>query len=255
MSNPFDLTGQVAIVTGGNGGIGLGIAKGLAGAGASVAIAGRDAAKNASAVAGIEAAGGTAIPLEVDVVDEGSVAAMTAATLDRFGRIDILVANAGINNRKPPEDYTLAEWREIIDINLTGTFVCATAVHPAFREAGHGKIITIGSMLSLFGGAIAGPYSASKGGVVQLTKSLAVAWAPHGIQVNSILPGFIDTDLTRAGRIKTPEMFARIESDTPAGRWGIPDDLAGLAVFLASSASDFVTGTAIPVDGGYSAQM
>ena len=118
-----------------------------------------------------------------------------------------------------------------------------------------GALVVVSSVAALGGSVRNSSYSASKGGVVQLTKSLAVAWAPHGIQVNSILPGFIDTDLTRAGRIKTPEMFARIESDTPAGRWGIPDDLAGLAVFLASSASDFVTGTAIPVDGGYSAQM
>ncbi len=255
MSGPFDLAGRVALVTGGNGGIGLGIAEGLAKAGAMVAIAGRNSAKNAAAVSGLKALGVEAMAVEADVSDEASVAHMTASVAEHFGRIDILVANAGTNIRKPPEDYTLAEWHHIINANLTSLFLCANAVLPEFKKAGGGKIITIGSMSSIFGGAIIGPYASSKGAVVQFTKSLAVAWATHGVQVNSILPGFIDTDLTRGGRLSAPTMFAKVVERTPAGRWGRPEDLAGLAVFLASRASDFITGTAIPADGGYSVQI
>ena len=255
MNNPFDLTGRVALVTGGNGGIGFGIAKGLAQAGASVAIAGRNSAKNAAAIAELEALGAKAMAVEADVSEEASVARMIGRVAERFGRIDILIANAGINVRKQPEDYSLAEWHQIINANLTSLFLCANAVLPEFRNVGGGKIITIGSMSSIFGGAIIGPYAASKGAVVQFTKSLAVAWAKHGVQVNSILPGFIDTDLTRGGRQSAPAMFAKVVERTPAGRWGQPEDLAGLAVFLASRASDFITGTAIPADGGYSVQI
>ena len=255
MTGPFDLTGRVALVTGGNGGIGLGIAKGLAAAGASVAIAGRNAEKTAAALAEIEAIGGRAIAVVADISDEESAGQMVQTVVDQLGRLDILVANAGINIRKPPEDYSLAEWHTILDTNLTGTFLCAKAVLPAFKAAGGGKIITIGSMASIFGGGIIGPYAASKGGVVQLTKSLAVSWAQHNVQVNAILPGFIDTPLTRGGRQSAPEMFAKVVDRTPAGRWGVPEDLAGLAVFLASRASDFITGTAIPADGGYSIQL
>ncbi len=255
MNSPFDLTGRAALVTGGNGGIGLGIAKGLAKAGAMVAVAGRNSAKNAAAVSDLEALGVKAMAVEADVSDEASVARMTASVAERFGRIDILVANAGTNIRKPPEDYTLAEWHQIINANLTSLFLCANAVLPEFKKAGGGKIITIGSMSSIFGGAIIGPYASSKGAVVQFTKSLAVAWATHGVQVNSILPGFIVTDLTRGGRQSAPAMFAKVVERTPAGRWGQPEDLAGLAVFLASRASDFITGTAIPADGGYSVQI
>lgn len=255
MSNPFDLTGRAALVTGGNGGIGFGIAAGLARAGAMVAIAGRNAEKNARAAAELEALGAKVMAIEADVSDEASVAAMTAHATERFGRIDILVANAGINIRKSPEDYATAEWHQIINANLTSLFLCANAVLPAFRTAGGGKIIAIGSMSSIFGGAIIGPYAASKGAVVQYTKSLAVAWARYNVQVNAILPGFIDTDLTRGGRQSAPAMFERIVERTPAGRWGQPEDLAGLAVFLASRASGFITGTAIPADGGYAIQL
>jgi len=255
MSGVFDLTGRVALVTGGNGGIGLGIAKGLAAAGASVAIAGRDAVKTADALAELASIGSPAMPVEVDIADEESVRTMIRRVGAQFGRLDIVVANAGINIRKPPEDYGLAEWHAIIDTNLTGTFLCATAALPEFKKVGGGKIITIGSMASIFGGGIIGPYAASKGGVVQLTKSLAVSWAQHNVQVNAILPGFIDTPLTRGGRQSAPAMFAKVTERTPAGRWGQPEDLAGLAVFLASPASNFITGTAIPVDGGYSVQI
>jgi 2-deoxy-D-gluconate 3-dehydrogenase len=203
----------------------------------------------------LEALGVQAIAVQADVADEGSVDRMINSVSDRFGRIDILVANAGINVRKQPEDYSLAEWHQIINANLTSLFLCANAVLPEFRKAGGGKIITIGSMSSIFGGAIIGPYAASKGAVVQFTKSLAVSWATHNVQANCILPGFIDTDLTRGGRQSAPAMFAKVVERTPAGRWGQPEDLAGLAVFLASPASNFITGTAIPADGGYSVQI
>jgi len=242
-------------VTGGNGGIGLGIAKGLAAAGARVAISGRNAAKCASALTELKAVSDHVIAVEADISDEDSVSGMVEAVTRAFGRIDILVANAGVNVRKQPEDYTLKEWNEILGTNLTGAFLCAKAVLPAFKLVGGGKVITIGSMSSIFGGALIGPYSSSKGGVVQLTKSLAVSWARYNVQVNAILPGFIDTPLTRGGRQSAPEMFSKVVERTPAGRWGEPRDLAGLAVFLASRASDFVTGTAIPVDGGYSIQL
>jgi 2-dehydro-3-deoxy-D-gluconate 5-dehydrogenase len=255
MTKAFDLSGRVALITGGNGGIGLGIARGLVEAGAAVAIAGRNSEKNAAALAALTAECASAIAIEVDVTDTQSVNRMVNTVVERFDRLDILVANAGINIRKQPEDFSLEEWHAIIDGNLTSTFVCAKAVFPHFRKLGVGKIITIGSMASLFGGAIIGPYAASKGGVVQLTKSLAVSWAHHNIQVNAILPGFINTDLTIGGRATAPEMFSKVEGRTPAGRWGQPSDIAGTAVFLASSASDFVTGTAIPVDGGYSVQV
>jgi len=252
--DPFDLKGKVAVVTGGNGGIGLGMARGLAAAGASVAVAARDRAKSASAMKSLEALGAQACVVEVDVSREASVAAMVQAVADRFGRLDILVNNAGINIRKSPETYTLDEWRRILDTNLTSAFMCSKAVYPHMRKAGGGKIINVGSMLSIFGASFAAAYGASKGGIVQLTRGLASAWAKDGIQVNAVLPGWIDTDLTLQARKDVPGLHDRVLARTPAGRWGVPDDLSGVAVFLASPASDFVTGAAIPVDGGYSIQ-
>jgi len=231
-ATPFDLRGKVAIVTGGNGGIGLGMARGLANAGARVAVAARNIA--------------------VDVTSETSVEAMVGETVARWGRLDILVNNAGINIRKPAHELSLDEWRQVIDTNLTSAFLCARSVYPQLTRAAGGKIINVGSMLSIFGASFAPVYGASKGGVVQLTKSLAVAWAPDNIQVNAVLPGWIDTDLTRRAREEVPGLEERVLARTPAGRWGKIDDLAGIAVFLASSASDFLTGTAIPLDGGYS---
>lgn len=248
----FDLTGRVALITGGNGGIGLGMARGLAAAGATIVIAGRDAKKSASAAEELQKAGARVATVEVEVSDEASVTAMVKAAMDRFQRVDILVANAGINKRKPPQDYAAAEWKEILDVNLTGPFLCAKAVYPHMKAQGGGKIITIGSMTSIFGTPFASAYGATKGGIVQLTKALATSWAPDNIQVNSILPGWIDTDLTRKARKEVSGLQERITGRTPAGRWGNPEDFAGIAVFLASHASDFLTGTAIPVDGGYS---
>jgi 2-dehydro-3-deoxy-D-gluconate 5-dehydrogenase len=243
----FDLQGKAALVTGGNGGIGLAMAAALAGAGAAVAIAGRDQDKNAAAAAQLGA-----LALACDVSDEKACRAMVEEAARRLGRLDILVNNAGVNIRKAPQDYSVEEWRRVLDTNLTSAFVASQAAYPAMKRGGGGKIVNIGSMMSLFGASFAAPYGASKGGIVQLTRSLAAAWAPDNIQVNAVLPGWIDTALTRRARQEVAGLHERVLARTPAGRWGAPEDLGGIAVFLACAASDFITGTAIPVDGGYS---
>ena len=248
----FDLTGKVALVTGGNGGIGLGMARGLAKAGAAVMIAGRNAEKSRAAAAELAKLGVATATFEGDIAKPETAKDMVAATVDKLGAIHILVANAGINIRKPPQDYTPAEWQSVLDVNLNGPFFCAQAVYPHMKSAGGGKIITIGSMTSIFGLPFAPAYSSTKGGIVQMTRALATAWAADNIQVNSVLPGWIDTDLTRTARTQIPGLHERVLARTPAARWGDPADFGGIAVFLSSAASDFVTGTAIPVDGGYS---
>jgi 2-dehydro-3-deoxy-D-gluconate 5-dehydrogenase len=251
----FDLKGKVAVVTGGNGGIGLGMARGLASAGARVVVAARNAQKSETAVRELTRLGGEPLAIAVDVADEASVQALAKAVVERCGRLDILINNAGINIRKPAHELGLDEWRRVIDTNLTSAFLCARAAHPVMKRAGGGKIINVGSMLSIFGASFAPAYGASKGGLVQLTKSLASAWAPDGIQVNAVLPGWIDTELTRMARQQVVGLHDSVLRRTPAGRWGIPEDLAGIAVFLAASASDFITGAVIPVDGGFSIQV
>ncbi|HJV10629.1 MAG TPA: SDR family oxidoreductase, partial [Burkholderiales bacterium] len=170
------------------------------------------------------------------------------------GRLDILVNNAGMNVRKRPEEYSLEEWKLVLDTNLTSAFVASQAAYPHMKRAGGGKIVNIGSMMSIFGASFVAPYGASKGGIVQLTRALACAWARDNIQVNAVLPGWIDTALTQRARKDIPGLNDNVLRRTPAGRWGAPSDLAGIAVFLSSPASDFVTATAIPVDGGYSSQ-
>ena len=250
----FDLKGRVAIVTGGNGGIGLGMARGLAQAGAAVIVAGRSAEKNAAALRALEGLGTPVLAVSVDVTDAGSCQAMIDSATDKFGRIDILVNNAGMNIRRQPQDFSIAEWHQVLDTNLTSAFLCSQAVYPAMKKAGAGKIINIGSMMSIFGASFTAAYAASKGGMVQFTRALATAWAKDNIQVNAVLPGWIDTDLTRKAREEIAGLHERVLARTPAGRWGRPEDHAGIAVFLAGPASDFVTGTAIPVDGGYSVQ-
>ncbi|HEV8307035.1 MAG TPA: glucose 1-dehydrogenase [Methylomirabilota bacterium] len=248
----FDLSGRVAIVTGGNGGIGLGMARGLAQAGASVVLAARNVGKSSEAVKELKAAGLQAAMVKVDVASQESCRDMVQKTLDQFRRLDILVNNAGTNIRKQPQEYALEEWHTVLETNLTSAFLCCQAAYPAMVREGGGKIINIGSMMSIFGAPFTAPYAASKGGIVQLTKALATAWAKDNVQVNAVLPGWIDTDLTRKAREQVAGLHERVLARTPAGRWGTPDDHAGIAVFLASPASDFITGTAIPVDGGYS---
>jgi 2-deoxy-D-gluconate 3-dehydrogenase len=252
--NLFDLAGRVALVTGGNGGIGLGMARGLAQAGAGVVIAARNRTKADAALAELRGLGARAAFVELDVLDEASCRGAISKAVAELGRLDILVNNSGTTVRKQPEALTAAEWHLVLETNLTGAFFCAQAAYPEMVRAGGGKIINIGSMMSLFGAPYAVPYAASKGGIVQMTRGLATAWAKDNIQVNAVLPGWIDTDLTRNARVQVEGLNERVLARTPAKRWGKPDDFAGIAVFLAASASDFLTGAAIAVDGGYSIQ-
>ena len=248
MSNAFDLTGRVALITGGNGGIGLGMSRGLADAGARVLIVGRDAGKNGQA---LDTLGAGHAAFVADVTDEGACMAAVAEAERLFGRLDVLVNNAGTNRRHRPEAISSADWRLVMDTNLTSAHLMCHAAFPLLSRQG-GKVINIGSMMSIFGVPFSPAYAASKGGIVQYTKVLATAWAEHGIQANAILPGWVDTDLTRGARREVEGLHDRVLARTPAARWGEAADFAGIAVFLASAASDFVTGAAIPVDGGYS---
>jgi 2-deoxy-D-gluconate 3-dehydrogenase len=253
MGDIFSLKGKTAIVTGGNRGIGEGIARGFASKGCNIVIAARNndkikkTSKDIKNSYNVEVLG-----IYTDVQHEEQIQSMVKETLEKFEHINILVNNAGINIRKMPQDYDASEWDQVLDVNLRAAFLCSKAVYSSMMSSGSGKVINIGSMTSLFGGAKLAPYGTSKGGIVQLTRSLAVAWAPDNIQVNAILPGWIDTDLTRQACIDLPGLNERVLTRTPMGRWGIPSDLAGTAIFLASRASDFLTGVALPVDGGYS---
>jgi len=256
MLNLFDLTGKVALVTGGNGGIGLGIARGLAQAGARVAIVGRNVEKSQTAARALAGETGVEIlALTGDVSKPSDVKSVVAGTLERFGRLDILFNNAGINIRKPPAVMSLEDWQRVIDINLTSAFLMSQAVYPAMKKTGRGKIINIGSMTSIFGAGFAAPYSSSKGGIVQLSKSLALAWAADNIQVNALLPGWFETDLTDRARQEVPGLYERVLARIAVGRWAKPQDIAGTAIWLASLASDYVTGIAVPVDGGYTSSL
>jgi 2-dehydro-3-deoxy-D-gluconate 5-dehydrogenase len=250
----FSLEGKVAVITGGNGGIGLGCARGLARAGATIVIWARDVAKNAAAKSELEALGATVITLEVDVTDRAGVESATARTIELCSGIDILFANAGVNIRMRPEEYTEDIVDQIIDVNLKAVFHCCQSVYPSMTARGGGKIILIGSLTSVQGLGVAPVYSATKGAVVQLAKSLAAAWGAQNIQVNTILPGWIVTEMTSVTRA-VPGLPEHVLSRTPAGRWGSPADFEGIATFFASSASDFVTGTDIQIDGGFTSTL
>jgi 2-dehydro-3-deoxy-D-gluconate 5-dehydrogenase len=246
----FNLTGKVAIVTGGNGGIGAGLARGLLECGAAVVIAGRNAEKNAATVAELSKVGPAVSAFVMDVTDERQCQAVVRETVARHGRLDILVNNAGVGNGgKLPHELTLDGWHKVIDTNLTSAFMLSQAAYPEMRKAGGGKIINIGSISSYVGGIWWTAYGSSKAGIVQLSKDCAAAWAKDNIQVNTILPGYIDTTMTARLQANEP-LHARVLARTAAGRMGTPDDLAGIAAFLASAASDFVTGADIAVDGG-----
>ena len=253
MPAAFDLTGRVALITGGNGGIGRGIALGLAEAGAAVAIFGRNKEKNAKVLAELKATGVPSMAMAVDVTDRAALEPAFRQVEAELGPVDILVNNAGIVAlsggvlQESPES-----WDNVLQTQLTAVFLLSKIAAQSMAARKRGKIINIGSMYSYFGSGLVPSYSAAKGSIIQLTKSMAIELAPHGIQVNALAPGWIETDMTAP--VRSEELKAMgdaILARTPAGRWGLPEELAGPAVFLASYASDFVTGETIRVDGGY----
>lgn len=250
MPSPFDLSGRVAFVTGGNGGIGLGMARGLAEAGATVVVAGRNAAKNAAAAAALQTLT-KAEAVALDVTDEAACRAAIAEAASRHGRLDILVNNAGIPSGARPEAMALAEWHAIMDTNLTSAVVLSQAAHPVMKAGGGGKIINVASVAAVVSAPPMGAYSASKAGLTGFTRACAVAWGPDNIQVNAVLPGWIDTDMTKR-RQADAALNAKILDRVPAKRWGRIEDFAAVAVFLGGPGSDFVTGSCITIDGGYS---
>jgi 2-dehydro-3-deoxy-D-gluconate 5-dehydrogenase len=245
----FDLSGKVSVVTGGNGGIGRGIALGLAEAGAAVAILARNEEKNQAVLGELRALGFASIALRLDVTDRAALAPAMAEVERQLGPVDILVNNAGIAIPGGVLKLEAAAWDRVIETNLSSGFLLSQIAARSMAARKRGKIINIASEYSLFGNPLLPSYSASKGGLVQLTKSMAVELAAHNIQVNAILPGWIESDLTAP--IKEHAFYGEVIKRTPAGRLGTPRECAGAAVFLASQASDFVTGATIIVDGGY----
>jgi len=250
--HPFDLTGRLAVVTGGGSGLGLAIARGLALAGARVVINGRNRTKLDAAAENLVAVGHAVSVNAFDVTDEAAVQAGMAEVERTLGPVDILVNNAAINIRKPFDEYTLAEWRALQDANFDGPFLVARSVVPGMKVRRHGKIINICSLASDIGRPNIVAYAASKGGLKMMTRALAVELAPHNVQVNGIAPGFFKTEMNTA-LIDNAEFSAWVEKRTPAGRWGDPQEIAGAAVFLASTAANYVTGHLLYVDGGFSA--
>ncbi len=251
MKDLFNLDGKVAIVTGGNSGIGKGIARGLASAGSGIAIVARNSAKTEEAVRQIQQEFHVPVTgVQTDIRQEDQINAMVAKVLERFGRIDILVNNAGTIVRKFPQDLSSSEWDEVLDTNVRSAFLSSKAAYPAMKKAGAGKVINIASIMAIFGGPKHTAYASSKGAIVQLSKCLAIAWAPDHIQVNSILPGWTNSEMAIKAQKDIPGLNESVIARTPAGRWGDPEDMAGAAIYLASRASDFVTGAALVVDGG-----
>lgn len=245
----FDVSGRRVVVTGGTSGIGLAIAHAFLRAGASVVICGRNPKTGTDA---LDVLGSRqAHFLSCDVGKEDDCAALTDLACQRLGGIDTLICAAGLNRRGRPENFSVSDWEAVFDATLKGTFLASRACYPALRSSGDGRIVTIGSMMSVLANEATAPYAAAKGGVVQLTRSLAVSWADDGIRANCILPGWIDTAMTRKAREDIPGLDTRVRERTPAGHWGDPDDIAGTAIFLAAPASRYVTGAAVPVDGGY----
>lgn len=250
MINSFSLQGKVALVTGGTYGIGMAMAKALASAGATIVFNARRQEMIDEAIKEYKASGIDAYGYQCDVTNEAEVQAMVGDVAKKLGDIDILVNNAGIIKRIPALETTVAEFREVIDIDLIGPFIVSKAVAPGMIKKGGGKIINICSMMSELGRETVAAYAAAKGGLKMLTKNLACDWAEHNIQVNGLGPGYIATPQTAPLRTAGHPFNDFIISKTPAARWGNPEDLAGPVVFLASKASDFVNGHILYVDGG-----
>jgi gluconate 5-dehydrogenase len=248
----FDLTGRLALVTGGGSGLGLAIARGLADAGARVVINGRNQGTLDAAMEHLAEAGHAVSMSAFDVTDEAAVARSIAEIQSSLGEVDILVNNAAMNQRKPMADFALDEWRALLAANTDGPFLVTRAVLPGMQKRRRGKIVNICSLASDIGRPHIVPYAVSKGALKMMTRALAVEMAPHNVQVNGIAPGFFKTEMN-APLIANAEFSAWVEKRTPAGRWGDPREIAGAAVFLASNAADYVTGHLLYVDGGFSA--
>jgi gluconate 5-dehydrogenase len=255
VTNPlFDLTGRTALVTGSSRGLGRAMAEGLANAGAKVIVNGTDEARVAASVTEMRAAGLQAEGLAFDITDEAAIVRAFKDFDARGVAIDILVNNAGIQLRKPMVELTTAEWQRVIDVNLTSAFVIGREAGKRMVARKHGKVINIGSLTSDLARATVAPYTVAKGGIKMLTKAMAAEWAEHGIQANAIGPGYMLTDMNQA-LIDNPAFDAWVKGRAPAKRWGLPQELAGVAVFLASPASNYINGQIIYVDGGFSAVL
>jgi gluconate 5-dehydrogenase len=250
MADLFDLTGKIGIVTGGVGGIGKALALGLARYGADVAVTSRTLSKLEPVAADIKAMGRKSLAVASDVTDEHSIEAMVEKVVQTFSHVDILVNAAGINIRNSAEDIPVEDWQRVMDFNARGTFICCQAVGQVMIKQKSGKIVNLSSVRGRYGapsGAIA--YSPSKGAVDTLTRTLACEWAKYNVFVNAVAPTLIETDLTRQA-LANPEFAKTMKARIPLGRWGFPEDVVGPMIFLASKASDFVTGQIIYVDGG-----
>jgi len=245
----FNLTGKVALVTGSSRGLGAAIAVALAQAGAKVAVHGSNATPRTT-LHKLHDLGADSLALVGDVADAAVCAHLVDDTIKHFGALDILVNNAGIIRRAPAADYSEEDWKAVIDVNLTSVFRLTQRAGRHMLKRGSGKIVNIASLLSFQGGILVPAYTAAKGGVAQLTKAFANEWASKGVNVNAVAPGYMATDNTEALQ-KNPERARQILERIPAGRWGDPEDLAGAVVFLASSASDYVHGQVLVVDGGW----
>lgn len=252
MLEGFDLTGKVAIVTGGNGGLGLGIARGMANAGAAVALVGRNMDKLDAAYENLQGIGPKILRVQADVSKEDDVKRMVKETVAALGRVDILFNNAAISYAHSAAHMPLEEWNNFLAIDLTSVFLCCQAVYPEMLKVGGGKIINIGSAITRqMGHPKLIAYAASKGGMDHMTQSLAVAWGPDNIQVNCILPGLVDSEMMPCeGPNVQSRVVAYAVKNSPVRRYGIPDDFQGLSIFLASPLSSFVTGALIVADGG-----